>query len=133
MKRPGDARDGREVKAIRTVRMTQSVTAGSGFEDEEREPSPKECTQILEAGDSQLIAGKEIGPQSCNCLELNFANNLNEIGSGFIPGPPDKTRPASTSILACEAGQKSLGNQLSLTAQTSALEVCEILNVIVRC
>lgn len=107
MKRPGDVRDGREVKGTRTVRRTQSVIAGSGFEDEERESSPKERREILEAGNSQLIAGKEIGPQSYNCLELNFANNLNEIGSGFIPGPPDKTRPASISILACEAGQES--------------------------
>lgn len=46
----------------------------------------RECRWLLEGGEGpQLRASKQTGFQSCNHKALNLANNLTDLGSGFIP------------------------------------------------
>jgi len=34
-------------------------------------------------------ASEEVGPQSCGCVEVNSANSLSELSSGFPPETVD--------------------------------------------
>lgn len=65
--------DGREVEGIRTVGRIQLVIAGSGSEDKERAPSPKECRQPLVAENKPwLTASKEPGTSAPHLLRTEL-------------------------------------------------------------
>ena len=56
-------------------------------------PHGRAREQPLKAESSpQGQPARQWGPQSYNHMELNSANNLNELVSGFFPEPPDENQ-----------------------------------------
>ena len=77
----------REIREIWSLGKIQPTI--SGFEGEW--PQAWEDEQPLEAESSpQGQPARQKGPQSYNHMEMNSANNLNELQSGFFPKPLDK-------------------------------------------
>ena len=64
-----------------------STRCGSGTEG----PGAKEGRRPPEAGTAPgQEPARKWRSQLCNCVALHSANCLNEPGSGFHPGPPEK-------------------------------------------
>lgn len=75
-----------EVRQIQSMRRMQTPMALK-----KEGPCIRAREQPLEAESSpQGQPARQKGPQSYNHMEMNSANNLNELQSGFFPKPLDK-------------------------------------------
>lgn len=75
---------------IQSVRKTQTATVS--FEDGERGSQAKNVGGLwkLRTTPFQEPAGRP-GPQSYNHIDINSANDLNQLGSKFSPSPATPT------------------------------------------